>query len=151
MIVVLDTNVLVSGIISPHGPPGRIVDLLRAGKLRLAVDDRILAEYADVLHRPRLAPYFAESDVEHILEYLRGNSERVIPTASIAGLPDPHDAPFLETAKAAGTALVTGNLKHFPSRVRSGVTVETPAEFMKRFNAQAPDEQGQGKHGCPQI
>jgi len=136
VIVVLDTNVLVSGILNPHGPPGRIVDLLRTGKLRLAVDDRILSEHADVLHRPRLAPYFAGSDVEHILEYLRGNSERVIATARIAGLPDPHDAPFLETAKAAGTLLVTGHIKHFPARKRAGVTVETPAEFMKRFETQ---------------
>jgi putative PIN family toxin of toxin-antitoxin system len=131
--VVLDTNVLVSGLINPRGHPGRIVDLLRAGELRLALDDRILAEYADVLHRPRLTPYFADTDVEHILEYLRGNSVRVIATARIAGLPDPHDAPFLETAKTARTVLVTGNLKHFPGQKRSGVTVETPAEFMKRL------------------
>ena len=83
MIIVLDTNVLVSGIINPHGPPGRIVDLLRAGELRLAVDDRILSEYTDVLRRPRLASYFAGQDVEHILEYLRGNSERLIATTHI--------------------------------------------------------------------
>lgn len=118
------------------------MDLLRAGKLRLAVDDRILAESADVLRRPRLTPYFAESDVEHILEYLCGNSEHVIPTAQIVRLSDPQDAPFLETAKAAGTVLVTGNLKHFPGRLRSGVTVETPAQFIKRFETQALDEQG---------
>ncbi len=135
MIVVLDTNVLVSGIINPHGPPGRIVDLLRAGELRLAVDDRILSEYADVLCRPRLAPYFAGQDVAHILEYLRCNSERLIATTRIAGLPDEHDAPFLELAKAAGAILVTGNLKHFPIRKRSGVTVESPAEFVRRFES----------------
>ena len=110
MTIVLDTNVLVSGIINPHGPPGRIVDLLRAGELRLAVDDRIL-------------------------EYLRGNSERLIATTRIAGLPDEHDAPFQELAKAAGTILVTGNLKHCPVRKRSGVTVESPAEFVQRFES----------------
>ena len=135
MIIVLDTNVLVSGIINPHGPPGRIVDLLRAGELRLAVDDRILSEYTDVLRRPRLASYFAGRDVEHILEYLRGNSERLIATTRIAGLPDEHDAPFLELAKVAGTILVTGNLKHFPVRKRSGVTVESSAEFVQRFKS----------------
>ena len=46
---VVDTNVLVSGLLSPFGPPGRIVDLLQAGGLRLAADDRIEAEYRDVL------------------------------------------------------------------------------------------------------
>jgi uncharacterized protein len=135
VIVVLDTNVLVSGIINPHGPPGRIVDLLRVGKLHLAVDDRILSEYADVLRRPRLEPYFAGQDVAHILEYLRYSSERLIATTHIAGLPDEHDAPFLEIAKAAGAILVTGNLRHFPVRKRSGVTVESPAEFIQRFKS----------------
>ena len=135
MIVVLDTNVLVSGIINPHGPPGRIVDLLRAGELRLAVDDRILSEYADVLRRPSLESYFAGQDVDHILGYLRYGSERFIATAHIAGLPDEYDAPFLEIANAAGAVLVTGNLKHFPIRKRSGVTVESPAEFIRRFES----------------
>lgn len=134
MIIVLDTNVLVSGIINPRGAPGRIVDLLRAGKLCLQVDDRILAEYSDVLHRPRLASYFAGSDIDHILEYLRSNSERIIVTNTILGLPDEKDAPFLETALAAGRVLVTGNLKHFPEQHRHGVTVESPAEFIAHYS-----------------
>jgi len=133
VIIVLDTNVLVSGIINPHGPPGRIVDLLRTGELRLAVDDRILSEYADVLRRPRLAPYFAGQDIEHIIEYLYGNSERVIATIRFCGLPDENDAPFLEVAKTANLVLVTGNLKHYPAKKRNGVTVETPIEFMQRY------------------
>jgi putative PIN family toxin of toxin-antitoxin system len=135
VIAVLDTNVLVSGIINPHGPPGRIVDLLRAGELRLAVDDRILSEYAEVLRRPRLASYFAGQDVEHILDYLRYNSERLIATTHISGLPDEHDAPFLELAKAAGAILVKGNQKHFPILKRSGVKVESPAEFVRRYES----------------
>jgi putative PIN family toxin of toxin-antitoxin system len=135
VIVVLDTNVLVSGIINPHGAPGRIVDLLRAGELCLAVDDRILSEYADLLRRPRLDPYFAGQDVAQILEYIRYNNERYIATTYIAGLPDQHDAPFLEIAQAAGVLLVTGHLKHFPIRKRSGVTVESPSEFIQRFKS----------------
>jgi putative PIN family toxin of toxin-antitoxin system len=135
VIIVLDTNVLVSGIISPHGPPGRIVDLLRAGEIRLVMDDRIRDEYADVLRRPQLAPYFGGADVEHILEYVNGNSERVTPTTVIADLPDADDAPLLETALTAGAILVTGNRTHYLFRKRHGVTVETPAEFIQRFAA----------------
>jgi predicted nucleic acid-binding protein len=66
---------------------------------------------------------------------LRGNSERVIATMRIAGLPDEYDAPFLEVAKESGAILVTGNMKHFPEEKRSGVTVETPTEFLHRFEA----------------
>ena len=49
---VFDTNVLVAGFLSPAGPPGRIVEWLRAGSVVAVVDDRIFSEYAEVLIRP---------------------------------------------------------------------------------------------------
>ena len=51
---VFDTNVLVSGLLSPAAPPGRLLDVLLARRLRLAVDDRVELEYREVLARPRL-------------------------------------------------------------------------------------------------
>ncbi len=133
MIAVLDTNVLVSGMINPSGPPGRLVDLLRAGALFPAVDDRILAEYAAVLRRPELATWFRASDVEHVLDYLRGNSRRVLATRTIRALPDPTDAPFLEVALAAEAPLVTGNARHFPPDCRHGAEVIAPADWLARY------------------
>ena len=133
MIAVVDTNVLVSGMINPFGHPGRIVDLLRSGELRLGIDDRIVAEYADVLRRPELAACFAASDVDQILEYVRGNSEWTIATRPVADLPDPSDAPFLEVAETLGIPLITGNTRHFPEAQRGPVTAQTPAEFMGRW------------------
>jgi predicted nucleic acid-binding protein len=47
--LVLDTNVLVSGMLTVDKPRGRIVDLLRAGKIQLQVDERIISEYEGVL------------------------------------------------------------------------------------------------------
>ena len=55
MRVVLDTNVLVSGLLTPSGPCGQIVELVLDGVLDLCVDGRILDEYEDVLRRPKLA------------------------------------------------------------------------------------------------
>jgi len=133
VIAVLDTNVLVSGMINPSGPPGRLVDLLRAGALFPAVDDRILAEYADVLRRPELATWFRASDVEHVLDYLRGNSRRVLATLTLTTLPDPTDAPFLEVALAAEAPLVTGNARHFPPDCRHGAEVIAPADWLARY------------------
>lgn len=54
MRIVLDTNVLVSGLLNPHGSPGRLLDHFLAGDITLLVDDRILAEYGEVLRRPHL-------------------------------------------------------------------------------------------------
>ncbi|MFZ4387243.1 MAG: PIN domain-containing protein, partial [Chthoniobacterales bacterium] len=50
---VLDTNVIVSGLLSAEAPPGRILDALLDRRLKLAYDDRIEAEYRDVLARPK--------------------------------------------------------------------------------------------------
>ena len=51
MRVVLDTNVLVSGLLSPYGSPGEIVRRLAAGELTPCLEVRILVEYREVLLR----------------------------------------------------------------------------------------------------
>ena len=53
MKIVLDTNVLVSGLLTPFGPCGEIVRMVSAGKLILYIDARILSEYNEVLQRPK--------------------------------------------------------------------------------------------------
>ncbi len=52
MRVVIDTNVLVSAVISRHGPPAAILDLIVTGQLVACVSPALLAEYQDVLTRP---------------------------------------------------------------------------------------------------
>lgn len=47
MRVVIDTNVLVSGTINPHGAPGRVVEAALTEVLAVLYDDRILSEYQD--------------------------------------------------------------------------------------------------------
>jgi len=54
MIIVLDTNVLVAGLLDSFGKPAAIVALLTEGKLRLAFDARIITEYRQVLNYPKL-------------------------------------------------------------------------------------------------
>lgn len=130
MNIVLDTHGLVSEMINPHGPPGRIVDLLRSSALTLVVDDRILSEYTDVLERPEFREIISRKNLRNIIEYLRYNSKHVLCTTFISDLPDPFDAPFLEVAVELGSYLVTGNLKHFPQEKRHEVTVLSPAEFI---------------------
>ncbi|WP_291323442.1 putative toxin-antitoxin system toxin component, PIN family [Desulfonatronospira sp.] len=130
MLVVIDTNVLVSGMINPHGAPGRLVDFLRSGALHLAVDDRILAEYTEVLHPPRLSRYFGSSDLAQILDYLHTGSLHVLARQHIKDLPDQSDAPFLEVAMAAKVPLITGNIRHYPDVWRQECTVLEPAVFL---------------------
>lgn len=135
MRIVLDTNVLVSGLLSPWGAPAVVVRLAVAGELQLAVDPRIVDEYREVLSRPRFG--FDPEDVRTILEHLTRESRwvscRPLPTT----LPDPDDEVFLEVALAAGAdALVTGNSRHFPAASACGVCVLSPAELVARLRCE---------------
>ena len=127
MLIVLDTNVLVSGLLNPFGPPGRILDLTMAGLVRLAYDDRILAEYREVTSRPRFR--FGSDLVGPILEYVVMNGEIVSAPPLTVEAPHPSDLPFAEVAVAsAARALVTGNLAHF--LFLADPPVLNPADFL---------------------
>ena len=129
MKVVLDTNVLVSGLISAKGSCGQILRLTFGGLLQPCVDSRMLDEYETVLPRPlfRIHP----DDVSEALGVIRLRAERITPLPLDAELPDRSDLPFIEVAAAAEAILVTGNLRHFPRRMRKGVTVVNPREFLE--------------------
>jgi putative PIN family toxin of toxin-antitoxin system len=139
VIVVLGTNVLVSALLSPFGPPGQILDLILAGDIRLAYDDRILAEYRQVLARPRFR--FDQQAVADLLDYLVATGEPVSTQPLTASLPDPYDLPFLEAAATllsrggafSGTLLIASNLRHFPADTCGDVQVLAPATFLARW------------------
>lgn len=123
----LDTNVLVSGLLSPDGPPGRLVDAVLARQLRLALDDRIEKEYRTVLVRPKFR--FDAFDLVRVFGIL--SYQQHLSVTSSAGLvaAESADTKFLEVASATtAKVLVTGNLKHYPRASRGKVRVITPAE-----------------------
>ncbi len=64
MRIVLDTNVLVAGLLTPGGACGRLLDLVLDGAVGVHIDRRILQEYEDVLRRPQLSlpPRMAPTD-----------------------------------------------------------------------------------------
>lgn len=134
MRLVVDTNVIVSGLLNAGGPPGRVVDGVLLGDLVVVGDDRILAEYADVLSRPHFR--FDASRRDRVVHFLGAGSERVVAAPLAVTLPDPDDLPFLEVAHAAHVeALVTGNARHFPPAARRGVRLLTPSELVARWSA----------------
>lgn len=130
-VAVFDTNVLVSGFLSPHGPPGRIVQWLRQGFVRAAVDDRVVAEYREVLRRPKFG--FPTTEVDTVLDrVLFFAIWPELPPDCLPGiLPDPDDRPFAECATTAQCPVVTGNLRHFPEDVIRQ-PILTPAQFVER-------------------
>jgi uncharacterized protein len=133
MLVVLDTNVVVSGLMSETGKPGRIIDLALENRFQVAYDDRILSEYEDVLARPelRIRPARARAVIAHI-ELTGKQIEADVLQAD--GFQDSDDLPFAEVFITANAqALVTGNLRHFSPLVEKGLSVFSPAQFLERF------------------
>lgn len=132
---VLDTNVVVSGLLSSGGPPARLIDAVLSGRLRIAFDDRIEAEYRDVLSRPKFAIPAARR--EAFLDFLlRNHTAPAAVPRTCQQPPDPDDIPFLEVAaQTADKTLVTGNMKHYPSGCRGLVRVLTPREAWEILRA----------------
>ena len=132
MKIVLDTNVLVSGLLSPFGTCAKIVGMVASGELRLCVDARILSEYSEVLKRPKFR--FEQDKVAALLDQIEHRGHTVAAGPLPVSLPDREDDPFLEAALAADAqCLVTGNLDHFPPTLRRGVRVLSPAGFVRFY------------------
>jgi uncharacterized protein len=132
MRIALDTNILVSGLLTPFGSSGEIVRMVFSGELTLFLDARILSEYRDVLQRPKFS--FNQDDVATLLEFIKYYGRFVAGTPIRNPLPDQDDEPFLEVAIAGNVkALVTGNAAHYPVSLREGVSLFSPTEFLEFY------------------
>lgn len=135
MRVVLDTNVLVSALITPQGTCGTILRLALAGRIQPCVDGRLAHEYRVVVSLPRFE--FCAEEVEEFLQILIRGAIPATPDPLRVRLPDPSDAPFLEVAVSEGAVLITGNLRHYPAHLRCGAAVVTPSEFITQLYSKA--------------
>ena len=134
MKIVLDTNVIVSGMISTDNTPGQILDQVLAKRITLCVDDRILAEYQQVLLRPGWP--FAKADAEEVLAFIGTNSFRPVVPPLALRLPDPDDLAFIEVAVGGEVeAIVTGNTRHFPAHAGISIPIMSPSEFIAYFES----------------
>jgi putative PIN family toxin of toxin-antitoxin system len=128
MKVVLDTNVLVSGLINVEGVPAQIVNLLVNGRLTVLYDSRMLQEYEEVLVRKKFG--FKKSVISPIMDYIKNEGEYVTAEPTTRAFRDKDDKMFYEVAKTAkARCLVTGNKDHYP---KEGM-VKSPKEFIEFY------------------
>jgi uncharacterized protein len=134
LFVVLDTNVIVSGLLKEKGIPSKIIDLALSNQFQLVYDDRILTEYEEVLSRQEL--HISQSKANAVITYIELSGlfiEDVI-TYSPEGFPDQKDLPFIEVFIASKSqAMVTGNIRHFKPLIDQGLPVMTPSQFIEAF------------------
>jgi putative PIN family toxin of toxin-antitoxin system len=126
--VVIDTNVIVSAMLRSGGFPESVFNLAMGGEVQCYASESILAEYEEVLRRPRLA--IDPDKVTLALARIRAAISLVEPAHAVTAATDPDDNIFLECAETAqADYLVTGNGRHFPERW-AGTQVVTPRQFM---------------------
>jgi len=127
--VVLDTNIIVSALLQPLGPPAQVFLLAIGGSIQLCITGDVFAEYEEVIRRPRFRR--DEEVITATLQTIRERSFWVKSTETIRVCADPDDDIFLECAQAArATYVVTGNSKHFPTSWL-GTKIVTPRAFLE--------------------
>lgn len=129
--VVLDTNVLVSGLAYPGSVPGRIVTAWRQGGLEVVLSHYILDELVRVLPRlPRIG--LTPAEIRDLVDSFMFLADIVEPEGVPAGdLRDPADQPVLLTLLAAQVNyLITGDKDLLALANRYPIV--TPAEFWAR-------------------
>ena len=124
---VVDTNVLVSGLMRPGSWPALVLQDIVLQRLQPVVCDAVMSEYRDVLLRPRLRLPARDVDTMLALMASMANWVQVPDYTGAPDLPDPADWPFMACALAVGCPVITGNLKHFPAEV--GVKVMSAREW----------------------
>ena len=137
MRIVIDTNVLVSGLLSPYSASAEVVRLAVGGAVTPLYDARILEEYREVLLEREFG--IDRDYVPQLLEVLESNGESVIALPLRQRLPGPDDEMFLEAAVSGGAeCVVTFNLKHFPAPPTS-IRVLEPKAFLAAWRRSASD------------
>jgi putative PIN family toxin of toxin-antitoxin system len=124
---VIDTNVVVSAALSAGGTCDKILRAAVEGKIRLAWSAPILAEYREVLLRPKFS--FSPQVVASLLTVFAPGDQ--VGPGSAPTLPDADDEIFLAAALATtDRILVTGNQAHYPADLCAPVKVLSPAEAL---------------------
>ena len=135
MKVVLDTNVLLSGLMAPEGTPGRILAAWLEARFDVVMSLEQLAEIGRALGYPKIHSKLKwdEQRIEQFMRQLYIRVEVVDLHATSVEVPrDPHDAPILATLIAAGAdALVSGDRDLLD--LRGKYPIQTPAEFVRRL------------------
>ena len=135
---VIDTNLLVSGILFP-GLPRQLLNAARAGEFELCTSEALLTELLDVLGRAKFADRLAQTDLspEHLVDDVRrlayvvapSNVPRVVPT-------DPDDDHVLAAALAGAAHLIASGDRRdlLPLGNYEGIAIVTAREALERLS-----------------
>lgn len=128
MLVVIDTNVLVSSLWSKSGAPAKVLSMVIRGVLIPCFDYRIMSEYREVMQRPKFG--FSKGEVNSLLDWFESIGRSVIVEPIDKIFIDEADKKFYEVAKFCNAILITGNLRHFPDDKQ----IQSVQNFLKQHS-----------------
>lgn len=136
MRVVVDANVLVSAVISQHGPPREVVDAWVQERFELVLSPGLLGEVRDVLARPRLRRWVSP---EVATEFIAGLEQAALifddPPLQSGLTGDPDDDYLIVLARAAGAEYLISGDHHLLDLGKPDPPVLTPRQFLDALDA----------------
>lgn len=132
MRAVLDVNILVSGLLSRTGAPGRLLALWLGGAFELVISESLLAELASAFAYPKIREHISREDAVEFIELLRS-------TASMHAdveLPDhvsrdPGDDYLVALATASASILVSGDRDLLA--LAGKLPIHAPSQFLEQL------------------
>ena len=128
--VVIDTNVVVSALISSAGNPAKILNMVFNEDIQIYYSQEILDEYREVLSRKHFN--FRPEIQTGILDAIEEAGFMVNPAVSSIPLPDERDRIFYDATVESNALLITGNARHFPDKA----FIVTPTHFISMIDAE---------------
>lgn len=129
--VVLDTNVLISAVLQPAGPPRAVVDTMRATAGVLLFSDETFDELRARLSRTKFDKYVSREGRAVYLAQLQAVSEWVSIIGAKLGCRDPNDDKLLETAlMGQADCIVTGDQDILVMSPFHNIPVLSPTDFL---------------------
>ena len=136
MRIVLDTNILISALITRDTPPDRLYQAWLRGEIELVTSSAQIAEITEVLSRPRMQRLLDADEAAAIVENLDARAVVLDKPQPVNLSPDPKDNPILATAIAADADLiVSGDKRHVLALEDvDGIPVVTAREALERLD-----------------
>ena len=133
--IVIDTNVIVSSLIQRGYPNLIIKDLFIEQKFQLCISDELLAEYYEVLVRPKFSKFqdfFIRA--EALLVEIEAKATKYNPTITLDLISDDDDNMVLELAdECLANFVITGNTTDFTFPTYKQTKIVTPKEYWDNY------------------
>lgn len=133
MKVTLDTNVIISGLISTKGAPAKVVDLWVRGFIKVVASPALIEEALDVIIRPKFKPLGTVDERCDLVGKLFQRAEIVMPSQKLKVISeDEADNRVLECALTGGADyIVLGDSHLLNLKIYKGIKILSPVQFLK--------------------